>query len=131
MKNVLSSRKEVSHRSYEVIYLNGHRAFQKRMKVHLNLTSKFLEIPEFNAKIPYEKITDVYHVKGDKISTMNLLLTGLLGFLAFPLTKKFYMVLVYTDETGVEQKPVFDTDKIVEIETDILKRIADSSKDSF
>ena len=62
---------------------------------------------------------------------MNLLLTGLLGFLAFPLTKKFYMVLVYTDETGVEQKLVFDTDKIVEIETDILKRIADSSKDSF
>ena len=107
--------------SYKAKYLGGHSAFPKQMDVHLNLLSDYIEIPEFPLRIPYVKIRNVQSLTQEKLSAMRLLLVGLLAF-AWK-KKKLYMLLTFEDEAGVEQNPVFDVDKIEEVQPAIYNRM--------
>lgn len=114
-------RKKKYEYSYKATYLGGHSAFPKQMKVHLTLLPDCIEIPEFPAKIPYSKIKNVQSVTKEKLSAMRLLLVGLLAF-AWK-KKKLYMLLTYEDDAGIEQNPVFDVEKIEEVQPTIYQRM--------
>ncbi|MEM2127799.1 MAG: hypothetical protein QXH67_06225 [Candidatus Bathyarchaeia archaeon] len=107
--------------AYKAKYLGGHSAFPKSMDVRLILLPDALEIPQFPEKIPYSKIKNVQGVTQEKLTAMRLLF---LGVLAFALKKKkLYMILTYEDAAGVEQNPVFDVEKIEEVQPTIYRRM--------
>lgn len=110
--------------SYEATYFGGHSAFPKQMKVHLTLFSDCVEIPEFPARIPYSRIKKVQSVTKEELSTMRLMFLGLLAF-AWK-KKKLYMLLTYIDGAGIEQNPIFDVEKIEEIQPAIYQMMTQS-----
>jgi hypothetical protein len=107
--------------SYKGKYLGGHSAYPKDMDINLMLNPDYLEIPEFPAMIPYDKITNVQSMSQDKLTKTRLLLTGVFAF-AWK-KKQMFMVLTYEDDIGIVQNPVFSVNKINEVQPTIYQRM--------
>jgi hypothetical protein len=112
--------------SYKAKYLGGHSAYPKNMDVNLILMPDYLEIPKFPVQIPYGKIKNVQGMTQEKLTAARVMLLGLLAFAAKK--KKLFMVLTYEDEVGIEQSPVFDVDKIEEVQPVIYQRMLNARK---
>jgi hypothetical protein len=85
------------------------------------MTNDELVIPELHLQIPFEKAHNVQSLSLEKLETLGLLHAGLLA--SALKKKKVYMVLTFDDDAAVEQNPVFEVEKIEEIQSILYHRI--------
>ncbi len=128
---------ELFGNAYKGKYLGGHSAYPKDLEIRMKLMPDFVEIFEFPArtnkenlgiKLKYEDITNVQSLTQEKLSALRIWLVGLLA-LAWK-EKKLYMVLSYKDRAGFEQNPVFDLNKIEEIQPAIYRKMLETKLDN-